>query len=109
MIAILVAAGMIDSGNRPRDAWATVGVDYDDVVGGLIAVGTMPMGWSVPHGATVTLPPRVLNSCEWPRPEMPDAWVFVTENPSVTAAASDLAINVPAVRLLCTSGTPAAK
>lgn len=55
-----------------------------------------------------TLPPRVLNSCEWPRPETPDAWVFVTENSSVTAAASDLAINVPTVRLLCTSGTPAA-
>lgn len=108
VIAILVAAGRIDSGNRPRDAWATVGVDYDDVVGGLIAVGILPMGWSVPDGATVTLPPRVLNSCEWPRPEVPDAWVFVTENPSVAAAASDLALNVPAVRLLCTSGTPAA-
>jgi uncharacterized protein (TIGR02679 family) len=39
---------------------------------------------------------------------MSDAWVFVTENPSVAAAASDLAVNVPAVRLLCTNGTPAA-
>lgn len=107
-VAILVAAGRIVSSKRPRDAWAAVGVDYDDVVGGLIAVGILPMGWSVPHGATVTLPPRVLNSCEWPRPETPDAWVFVTENPSVTAAASDLAIDVPTVRLLCTSGTPAA-
>ena len=108
VIAILVAAGRVDSGRRPRDAWAAVGVDYDDVVGGLIAVGILPLGWSVPHGTTVTLPPRVLNSCEWPRPETPGAWVFVTENPSVTAAASDLGINVPAVRVLCTSGTPAA-
>lgn len=108
VVAMLVAAGRVDSGNRPRDAWAAVGVDCDDVVGGLIAVGILPVGWSVPAGSTVTLPPRVLNSCEWPRPEMPDAWVFVTENPSVAAAASDLAVNVPAVRLLCTSGTPAA-
>ena len=108
VIAILVAAGRIDSGKRPRDAWAAVGVDYDDVVGGLIAVGILPIGWSVPNGATVTLPPRVLNSCEWPLAERPNAWVFVTENPSVAAAASDLAANVPGVRLLCTSGTPAA-
>jgi uncharacterized protein (TIGR02679 family) len=32
--------------------------------------------------------------------------VFVTENPSVAAAAADLAANVAGIRLLCTSGTP---
>jgi hypothetical protein len=34
--------------------------------------------------------------------------VFVTENPSVAAAAADLAVTGVPVRLLCTSGTPSA-
>lgn len=106
VIAVLVAAGRINSRQRPREAWSAVGVVPDDVVGGLIAIGILPLGWSVPRGATVTLPPRVLNSCEWPRPDATDSWVFVTENPSVTAAGADLAANGTVVRLLCTSGTP---
>ncbi len=43
----------------------------------------------------------------WPNPPPHDAWVFVTENPSVTAAAATLAAGSRApIRLLCTVGTP---
>lgn len=108
VIPMLVAAGRIKSRQRPREAWASVGVDYDDVVGGLIAIGILPAGWSAPPEATVTLPPRVLRACKWPRPETHDSYVFVTENPSVTAAAADLAATVSGIRILCTSGTPSA-
>jgi uncharacterized protein (TIGR02679 family) len=108
VIAILAAAGVVESRQRPREAWASVGVDYDDVVGGLTAIGILPVGWSAPPGAVVTLPPRVLNTCEWPRPDISDSYVFVTENPSVTAAAADLAAIETGIRLLCTVGTPSA-
>jgi uncharacterized protein (TIGR02679 family) len=108
VIALLVAAGRIEPRQRPRAAWASVGVDCDDVVGGLVAVGILPVGWSVPPGATVTLPPRVLNTCEWPRPDAAGSWVFVTENPSIASAAADLAASGWGIRLLCTSGTPSA-
>jgi uncharacterized protein (TIGR02679 family) len=107
VMAILVAAARLKPGQRPRAAWASVGVDCDDVVGGLAAVGLLPVGWSLPPGALVTLPPRVLNACEWPQPSA-DRWVFVTENPSVASAAADLAATQAGVRLLCTSGTPSA-
>jgi uncharacterized protein (TIGR02679 family) len=58
----------------------------------------------VPRESVVTLPPRVLARCAWPPGG--DSWVFVTENPSVTSAAADLAANGAEVRLICTSGTP---
>jgi uncharacterized protein (TIGR02679 family) len=112
VLGLLAAAGRVGSRQRPREAWASVGVDCDDVVGGLIAVGLLPAGWVLPPGALVTLPPRVLGTCEWPPPDAPGSFVFVTENPSVASAAADLATAGPghghAVRLLCTSGTPAA-
>jgi hypothetical protein len=58
----------------------------------------------VPQGSAVTLPPRVLARCEWPRGD--GSWAFVTENPSVASAAADLAAGGVEVRLICTSGTP---
>jgi len=105
VLTVLVAAGMISAGQRPREAWSAVGVDCDDLLGGLIAVGIAPLGWSLPLGAVVTLPPRVLASCEWPRPDV-RRWIFVTENPSIAGAAAELGRQ--GLRLLCTSGTPSA-
>jgi uncharacterized protein (TIGR02679 family) len=108
VMALLAAAGGIEPGQRPARAWGSLGVDSDDVVGGLIAIGIVPVGWQVPPGAVITLPPRVLSTCEWPSPDAADSWVFVTENPSVTSAAADIAASAPQIRLLCTSGTPSA-
>ena len=108
VIALLVASGVVEPRLRPRDAWASVAVDGDDVVGGLIAVGILPVGWTVPAGTAVTLPPRELQRCSWPTPDTAGAWVFVTENPSIASAAADLAGSGDSIRLLCTNGTPAA-
>lgn len=103
-LAMLAASGTIRPRQRPRAAWAEAGVECDDVTGGLIAVGVVPAGWTVPAGAAITLSPRVLSRCQWPLPGEGERWVFVTENPSVAAAAADLADCD--VRLLCTDGTP---
>ena len=109
VIAMLVGAGRIAPRQRPRAAWAAVRVDPDDVVGGLTAVGILPAGWSLPPATIVTLPPRTLSRCEWPRPDSPNSWIFVTENPSVASAAANLAAGYANIRLLCTSGTPSAE
>lgn len=106
VMGLLVASGVVEPRLRPRDAWASVAVDCDDVVGGLIAVGILPVGWTVPPGAAVTLPPRELLRSSWPSPDAAGAWVFVTENPSIVSAAADLDANGDAIRLLCTNGTP---
>ncbi len=108
VLAILMASGRIEPRQRPRDAWMAVGVDADDVVGGLTAIGIAPLGWNVPRAMAMTLPPRTLARCEWPAPDAPESWIFVTENPSVASAAADLATGGANVRLLCTSGTPSA-
>jgi uncharacterized protein (TIGR02679 family) len=108
VLAILAAAGAVRPRQRPRAAWAEVGVDCDDLTGGLIAIGITPVGWTVPNGAAVVLPPRVLSACQWPSAFASEAWVFVTENPSVASAAADLARDCVNIRLLCTSGTPSA-
>lgn len=63
-----------------------LGVRCDDIVGGLTTVGITPAGWTVPDRTPVTLPPRVLATCDWPTGAAP---VFVTENPSVLSAAVD--------------------
>src|SRR5581483_11229318 len=94
------------TGQPPRHAWGAVGIRCDDVVGGLVVQGIVPVGWSVPTGTPVTLPPRVLSKCDWPAPPFPGSWVFVTENPSVISAAADLATSNHAIRLDCTNGTP---
>jgi uncharacterized protein (TIGR02679 family) len=104
-LAILAANGTIRPRQRPRSAWADIGVECDDVTGGLVAVGMVPAGWTVPPGAAITLSARVLSRCEWPRAGVDERWVFVTENPSVAAAAAELAADCE-VRLLCTDGTP---
>ncbi|GAA3780260.1 hypothetical protein GCM10022225_80660 [Plantactinospora mayteni] len=112
VLAILTAAGAVQAGLPPRAAWAAVGVDCDDLTGGLLALGIYPAGWSIPADAVVTLPPRELARCAWPAPSGPGGCVFVTENPSVVTAAADrvaaAAETADAVRLLCTVGTPSA-
>jgi uncharacterized protein (TIGR02679 family) len=108
VLALLSSAGITSFTQRSRAAWAAVGVDCDDLTGGLIAVGIHPAGWQLPAGTVVTLPPRELASCRWPQSPVTRAWTFVTENPSVASAAADLAATGVPVRLLCTSGTPSA-
>jgi len=66
-LALLSAAGITSFAQRSRAAWDAVGVDCDDLAGGLIAVGIHPAGWHLPAGAAVTLPPRELASCRWPQ------------------------------------------
>jgi uncharacterized protein (TIGR02679 family) len=71
-------------------------------------VGIHPAGWTLPAHVVVTIPPRELAVCEWPAPTSAGV-VFLTENPSVAAAAADLvAVESVPVRLICTSGTPSA-
>jgi uncharacterized protein (TIGR02679 family) len=107
----LVLAVMGVSGLRTRDAWAAVGVDIDDLVGGLIVTGVHPDGWVIPDGATLTLPLKELTSIKWASPSRTDSWVFVTENPSVLSASvqrfnqTSAADSAPP-RVVCTSGTP---
>lgn len=114
------------AGRRPRHAWDALGVDIDNLTGGLLALGIAPEGWHLPPGAVVTLPPRELSDVRWPVPATQGGWVFVTENPSVVAAAADLVRENTATsdglavasasstaggqttRLLCTVGTPSA-
>ncbi len=108
VLAMLAAAGVTTFTQRSRAAWATVGVDCDDLTGGLIAIGIYPAGWHLPAGAAVTLPPRELDHCHWPARPRSQAWVFVTENPSIASAAADLAAADTPIRLLCMSGTPSA-
>jgi len=104
-LALLSATGRNPSGVRARDAWNLVGVDYDELTGGLLAAGIYPAGWVLPPGAVVTLPPRELATCAWPAPPDTTSWVFVTENPSILGAAAGSASTA---RLLCTVGTPSA-
>lgn len=103
---VLALAGA--AGAKRRDAWDSLGVDYDDLTGGLIALGIHPQGWSLPTGTVVTIPPRELVRCEWPTPPTRGSWVFVTENPSVVTAAAGITPTAPnaTARLLCTAGTP---
>ena len=111
VLALLTTAGHIPSGLTPRAAWAAVGVDCDDLTGGLLALGIQPRDWTLPTGAVVTLPPRELARCAWPAPPWPGATVFVTENPSVVTAAADRVAadqQTRHVHLLCTVGTPSA-
>ncbi|MEO3809819.1 DUF2399 domain-containing protein [Sphaerisporangium sp. B11E5] len=107
-LAGLVLALVNATGTRRREAWEALGVDYDDVTGGLISIGIHPEGWTLPPDAVVTIPPRELARSIWPGPPTTDTWVFVTENPSVVTAAAGLAATSPPVpvRLLCTVGTP---
>ena len=108
-LAGLVFALCDVTGRRPRHAWDAVGVDIDNLTGGLQSLGIHPAGWHLPPTAVVTLPPRELADVLWPAPATPGSWVFVTENPSVLAAAADAVARTRIViRLLCTVGTPSA-
>jgi uncharacterized protein (TIGR02679 family) len=105
----LVLALTGNSATAPRSGWAHLGVDCDDLLGGLIITGVTPHNWQIPPGATFTLPPRELPRIAWTPPPTAGAWVFVTENPSVLAAASTQALAADAAttpRVVCTAGTP---
>ncbi|HEY0166620.1 MAG TPA: DUF2399 domain-containing protein [Jatrophihabitans sp.] len=110
LAGLVLALCGVANGGRPRAAWASLGVDCDDLVGGLIVTGVAPAGWSIPAGATVTLPPRELAAVSWAAPASEEQWVFVTENPSVLAAANALAQerSTSPARVVCYSGTPSA-
>ncbi|MFF7887816.1 DUF2399 domain-containing protein [Streptomyces sp. NPDC020794] len=88
-----------------REAWDRLGVDLDTFTGGLLTLGVHPTGWHIPPGQPNVLIPWVLHRAVWPAPwHSENRWVFLTENPSVAAAALN---GVPGtVRLLCTVGTP---
>ncbi|MFE2519407.1 DUF2399 domain-containing protein [Streptomyces mirabilis] len=105
----LVLALSGSSGTPTRSAWARLGVDCDDLLGGLIITGITPRGWHIPSGATYTLPPRELASIDWQPPDRPGLWVFVTENPSILAAACNRSLagdSLVTPRMICTAGTP---
>ena len=106
VIALLVTSGRVPPRRRARAAWAAVDVLCDDITGGLVAIGIAPRDWVVPTGCAVTLPPRTLEHCSWPAPRRALEWIFVTENPSVAAAAADAAAKTPDLHVLCTAGTP---
>jgi uncharacterized protein (TIGR02679 family) len=118
-LALLAALDVVpvEARGEPRQAWAAAGVDCDDLMGGLTVVGIQPAGWALPPGSVVTIPPRELAGCAWPEPPEPGAWVFVTENPSVLAAAANAVLSGSTPhpvrsgtdpKLLCTMGTPSA-
>jgi uncharacterized protein (TIGR02679 family) len=105
----LVLALTGNSATAPRAGWAHLGVDCDDLLGGLIITGITPRGWQTPPGVTFTLPPRELTRIVWTPPPIAGDWVFVTENPSVLAAASTQALAADTAttpRVVCTAGTP---
>ncbi|WP_167746179.1 DUF2399 domain-containing protein [Streptomyces wuyuanensis] len=105
----LVLALAQSSGTTPRSAWARLGVDYDNLLGGLLITGVTPKGWQIPPNATFTVPPRELAEIAWESPPTAGTWVFVTENPSVLAAASSQALvddTAETPRVICTAGTP---
>lgn len=104
----LVLALTGSTGIPTRSAWTRLGVDCDDLLGGLVVTGITPQGWQIPPGATFTLPPRELTHIDWQPPETTGMWVFVTENPSVLAAASSqpLTRDSTTPRVICTAGTP---
>ncbi|MGW4937317.1 DUF2399 domain-containing protein [Streptomyces sp. NPDC004166] len=109
VLPALVLALTGSSGTPVRSGWARLGVDCDDLLGGLIITGIHPRGWRVPPGATYTLPPRELACIDWEPPATTDMWVFVTENPSVLAAATARALaqdSLVTPRVICTAGTP---
>jgi uncharacterized protein (TIGR02679 family) len=111
-LSLLTAAGRISADQRStaRSLWAQAGVDCDQLMGGLTVLGVHPRGWQLPPAATCTLPPRELACPAWPTAPHPDAWVFITENPSVLAAAADMVARNPdcanPIRLVCTMGNP---
>ncbi|MER5866120.1 DUF2399 domain-containing protein [Kitasatospora sp. NPDC002040] len=105
---VLALTGL--SSSTPRSSWARLGVDFDDLLGGLIVTGVNPRGWRIPAGSTVTIPPRELATITWELPPVPGEWVFVTENPSVLAAAARqyamFERGAVTPRVICTAGTP---
>ncbi|MBT2526982.1 DUF2399 domain-containing protein [Streptomyces sp. ISL-99] len=107
VIAEATAAGRTDAGAPAREAWARLGIDLDAFTGGLLTLGVHPEGWHIPPRQPIVLTPWVLRHALWPGPRNSDnPYVFISENPSVAAAALDCPPG--SVRLLCTIGTPSA-
>ncbi|MFI2636608.1 DUF2399 domain-containing protein [Streptomyces collinus] len=105
VLAAATASGLVGPGTARRDAWKRLGVTLDMLTGGLLSLGIHPRGWHIPAGHPLVLTPWTVQRITWPAPGSDEpGWVFITENPSITAAALDL-VTVP-VRLLCTVGTP---
>ena len=112
-LSLLTALGLIsaDPGTAARALWDQVGIDCDDLMGGLAVLGFYPSGWELPLGSTCTIPPRELARATWNTDPGTGDWIFVTENPSVLAAAADMVgqdRRLRHVRLVCTLGTPSA-
>jgi len=107
VLAMLTSAGRVSTEGPTRQRWEQAGVDFDDIMGGLAMTGVLPTGWSAPLGAIVTIPPRELARAEW-APTSAHNPIFVTENPSILAAAADMAEaeSLDHVRVVCTLGTP---
>lgn len=112
VLAEAAGCGVLKSGLGRRAAWDRIGVDCDTLTGGLLSLNVLPERWRVPADEPVVLPPRTLQRARWPSAEEEHPiyrWVFVTENPSILAAALDQpADHDRPVRLLCTVGTPSA-
>ena len=105
VIAVLASLGLVDQHSQTRSTWTQIGVHFDGITGGLSMIGIAPVGWTIPPGAPVTLPPHVLAECDWPGPNSSATnLLFVTENPSVLTAC----LNNPTARMICTSGKPSA-
>lgn len=104
VLAVLASLGLVEQNTRTRSTWAQLGVHFDGITGGLSMVGIAPLGWTIPPGAPVTVPPHVLAGCAWPCPDTAGTLLFVTENPSVLTACLDN----PVARMICTSGKPSA-
>jgi uncharacterized protein (TIGR02679 family) len=72
--------------------------------------GHTPVGWTLPRGSVCTLTPRELSNTTWPSAPHRNAWVFVTENPSIIASAANLVVREPdcaqQAKLVCTLGNP---
>jgi uncharacterized protein (TIGR02679 family) len=110
VLAEAASCRALESGLGRRAAWARIGVDCDTLTGGLLSINVLPDRWRIPVGEPVVLPPRTLQRACWPSADTEHPayrWVFVTENPSVVAAAIDRVVDQDRpVRLLCTVGTP---
>ncbi len=108
VLALAASAGAVADTGDQRSAWDGIGVDYDQLTGGLLCLNVLPDGWHLPADEPVTVVPHTLARCRWARPPNPQAWVFVTENPSVVTALLDLVPLPCGARLVCTIGTPSA-
>ncbi|MFE7529244.1 DUF2399 domain-containing protein [Kitasatospora sp. NPDC057542] len=108
ILALAAAAGAVTDPADQRTAWDGLGVDFDNLTGGLLSLNLWPAGYTLPADEPLPLTPYTLARCRWPPAPAPHAWVFVTENPSIVAALLDHTPLPAGARVLCTNGTPSA-